>query len=226
MLPRSLPPLPSFSLLLAFALPLSACAAQTPEADVSTATEHETAAAPSSAVTIREFRIEFESGNHWGGYGAGLVSENALGSDGATYFLTGGAGEYGDSPESIQASADADSSLRVTYAQDGIWDGWYSESESGPGPVPHKLVSFVDVELQFRIQGGPIQTVQLSARGTDAPYALLHVPANAAGQTLEYWFRITGNDGKTYWESRNARNYHVSIKAAGSTSLDKVPHYP
>jgi hypothetical protein len=185
-----------------------------------------TEAAETAAVGIQEFRIEFESGNHWGGYGAGLVSEAALGSNGATYFLTGGGGEYGDSPEIIQSVADADSSLRITYAQDGIWDGGYSESESGPGPVPHKLVSFVGVELQYRIQGGPIQVATLAPNGTAGPSAVVHVPANAAGETLEYWFKITGSDGNTYWESRNARNYHVEIKPARSTSLTNVPHFP
>jgi hypothetical protein len=202
------------------ALSLAACAAESSSAtDVNASAAAETAAGP-----VQEFRIDFEPGNHWGGYGDGLVDESARGTDGTKYYLTGGAGEYGDDPEVIHAVADARSLLRIVYWQDGIWDGWYYESESGPGPIPHKLVDFTGVELQYRIQGGPIQEVTLTSNGVDGRSAVVHVPANAAGQTLEYWFKISGSDGNTYWESRNAQNYHVAIRPAGGTSLSGVPH--
>jgi hypothetical protein len=204
-----------------FALTLAGCAAESSSPnDVTT-----TAAAETAAAKVQEFRIDFEPGNKWGGYGDGLVDESAVGSDGAKYYLTGGGYEYDDDPEVIHSIADADSSLRIVYWQDGIWDGWYSESESGPGPVPHKLVDFTRVELQYRIDGGPIQDATLaSPDGVDGPSTVVHVPADAAGKTLEYWFKITGGDGKTYWESRNAKNYHVEIKPAGGTDLSGLPH--
>jgi hypothetical protein len=204
------------------ALCLVACRAETSD------TSSSTTSAASAGVPVQEFQIVFEPGNHWGGYGAGMVGESAIGTNGARYYLTGAASEYGDSPEAIHTTADADSSLRLVYAQDGIWDGWYYETESGPGPIPHKLVNFDRVEAQYRIDGGPIETVTLAPYQTEltgGPAALLHIPEDAAGKTLEYWFRITGSDGKTYWESRNAKNYHVEITPKGSTTLTGV-HFP
>jgi hypothetical protein len=204
------------AILLAVSLSLTACSTESSApAEVTAA-----AAAETAATGVKEFRVDFDPGNDWGGYGDGLVDESAIGTDGALHYLTGGSGEYGDQPEVIAAFAEADGSLRIIYWQDGIWDGWYYESESGPGPIPHKLVDFTSVELQYRIQGGPIQSLTMtSPDGIQGRSAVIHVPADAAGQRLEYWLKLTGSDGKTYWESRNAQNYHVTITPAGSTNL-------
>ena len=175
--------------------------------------------APAAGTTLsrfRSFEIMFEGGNHWGGYGAGLVSESAVTSTGETRYLTGGAGEYGDQPEVIQSKVEAGGVVRFVYAQDGIYDGWYSESESGPGPRPNKLVSFTKIELQYTIDGGAVRTQALTG---DLASTEVTMPTDAAGKPFAYWFKISGSDGKTYWESRNAGNYHVAIVPVGSITL-------
>jgi hypothetical protein len=198
----------TIAILSIFAL---ACAAGCADAMESTS---DATTADLTGSQFRSFTITFEGGNHWGGYGSGLVWESAITSTGETRYLTGGAGQYGDQPEVIHSKVEAGGVVRFVYAQDGIYDGWYSESESGPGPRPNKLVSFTRVELQYMIDGGAVQTQVLTGTSTDVT-----MPSDGAGKPFAYWFKIAGSDGKTYWESRNAGNYHVELVPVGSITL-------
>lgn len=77
------------------------------------------------------------------------------------------------------------------------------------------------VEMFYRIDGGPVQSATLaegeSARAPGLRSAhRIDVPAGAKGE-VEYWFKLTGEDGKTHWDSKFGQNYRTNIVPQGGS---------
>jgi hypothetical protein len=94
--------------------------------------------------------------------------------------------------------------------------GYYYDCPESYGYTQY--VQFKTVEMQYRVDGGAIQTAVVTGSEYVQPEVSIDIPATAKG-TLEYWFKLTRTNNNVEWDSRNGGNYHVNILAAPSATL-------
>lgn len=116
--------------------------------------------------------------------------------------------------------AEAGKPLAIMYTPIERTD-WYPPISSAMEDAGGRTVDvdFASKELNYRFNGGPIQTLTLKSGET---MANIDIPANAKGD-LEYWWKNTTQTGQTDWDSRYGQNYHVQVlpKTDGTIVFDK-----